>query len=481
MKSIINKSLCFWGIIVACLILSNFLHGAAVAEENYKSQGYSDKEHILISPPKETQVEQKENAAGDEPPAEFTGGFFTVGDRGIVEIEWLYDGGRYEGELGVFSLSGMASFTPGSPEFVKEAARRALSNTEDGYIVFSDPAERARFSGALDGETKDWNAGPYKGLRRLGMRPGDRFAAILIPDDSIENVFKDPGTAAAHKRPLFSLIASNPAQGMYLGQVADVNGLGRAFVYEDMDASHSDLDYNDFIFQVFGATVNDIPSLDDIARTGSRKRNRSTWFDWRTQTALGKEMMAHVESPAVSDETLWLSVETDASADLSLADAEGREIGKAGGYIPGALWSLEENGHQFVSLLPSESGKYDYRVVLRGAKAETCSLTVKTHRGYSEILSQETKEIEMKAYQIVNADISGEAFSDWMLTISESKAFFYDFDADGDVDHADIQKVSSCWNTSEGDPGYDPLYDLDGDGAITVKDIMRVSAGKSER
>lgn len=52
----------------------------------------------------------------------------------------------------------------------------------------------------------------------------------------------------------------------------------------------------------------------------------------------------------------------------------------------------------------------------------------------------------------------------------------YDFDGDGDVDIVDIMQVASRWNTSIGDPNYDPTYDLNGDGDIDIVDIMMVAA-----
>lgn len=54
--------------------------------------------------------------------------------------------------------------------------------------------------------------------------------------------------------------------------------------------------------------------------------------------------------------------------------------------------------------------------------------------------------------------------------------FCGDFDDNEVVDAEDIQQVASRWNTSEGDPGYDPTYDLDNDGDIDVVDIMLVAA-----
>ena len=49
---------------------------------------------------------------------------------------------------------------------------------------------------------------------------------------------------------------------------------------------------------------------------------------------------------------------------------------------------------------------------------------------------------------------------------------FGDLDCDCDVDVLDIMQVAVRWNTSVGDPDYDPTYDLDGDGDIDIMDIL---------
>jgi hypothetical protein len=61
-----------------------------------------------------------------------------VGESGEVTIDYLFDGGGYEGELAIFSLEGMEALEPGSEAFIQTAADRALSNSELGYIVISD-------------------------------------------------------------------------------------------------------------------------------------------------------------------------------------------------------------------------------------------------------------------------------------------------------------------------------------------------------
>ncbi|MCD8485638.1 MAG: hypothetical protein LRZ84_02520, partial [Desertifilum sp.] len=55
------------------------------------------------------------------PQTEFTfdSGVFTVGESGVVGIDFLFDGGAYKGELGMFSLEGMNEFEPGSEAFIQ--------------------------------------------------------------------------------------------------------------------------------------------------------------------------------------------------------------------------------------------------------------------------------------------------------------------------------------------------------------------------
>ncbi|MEC4853861.1 MAG: hypothetical protein SAJ12_23010, partial [Jaaginema sp. PMC 1079.18] len=46
----------------------------------------------------------------------YTSGYFTVDETGEITIDYLYDGGQYEGELAIFSLEGMAEYKPGSTD-----------------------------------------------------------------------------------------------------------------------------------------------------------------------------------------------------------------------------------------------------------------------------------------------------------------------------------------------------------------------------
>ncbi len=213
----------------------------------------------------------------------FTSGVFTVGETGQVKIDYLFDGGNYQGELAIFSLKGMEKFEPGSPDFIKEAAHRALSNSELGYVVISDPTEGAKF-------TSSTNAGNYLGTKEFNMRPGDEFGVMLVPNGSLQQVFNNPNVGGA-LRPLFSLVTANPNQGFHVGQIADVTGDGHTFVLEDLRVDgNTDRDCNDVIFQVRGATGKAI-NLDQVIAPGK---------DWRT-SKIGQELVTYAEANVASD------------------------------------------------------------------------------------------------------------------------------------------------------------------------------------
>lgn len=167
----------------------------------------------------------------------------------------------YEGELGIFSLSGMESLEPNSTEFIEEAARRALSKSEEGCIVVSDRTQGARFRGQLGTSSEpDRNKGDYKGVKTCTMVPGDTFATILVPNSTMQTLYDNPGTSNSHIRPIFSLASANPEHQMYFGQIAKIKKgdeeFQNAIVYEDMLLSaNSDRDYNDLIVHFSGVTV----------------------------------------------------------------------------------------------------------------------------------------------------------------------------------------------------------------------------------
>ncbi|MEA5417827.1 S8 family serine peptidase [Spirulina sp. CCNP1310] len=206
-------------------------------------------------------------------------GVFTVDDSGYVSIDYLFDGGKYsQGELAIFSLEGMTE-EPGSQAFIQEAARRALSNSELGYVVISDATDGARFSNTAG---TDFNGGIYRGVRTFQMNGGDRFGFMLAPNHSIQQVYDGEAW-----RPIFSMATANPDDHFQFGQIADVTGDGSVYTMEDINLSNSksDRDYNDLIFQVRGATAK-APLMDEVMASGAK--------DWRS-SAMGQALLEYAQ------------------------------------------------------------------------------------------------------------------------------------------------------------------------------------------
>ncbi|MEG4216182.1 DUF4114 domain-containing protein, partial [Microcoleus sp. Pol14C4] len=221
----------------------------------------------------------------------FNTGVFKVDETGKVGIDYLFDGGGYEGELGIFNLDGMEKLAQNSDAFITEAARRAVSNSNLGYVVINDATEGARFSGDLPDDINR-NQGEYKGVKTFTMLPGDRFALILVPNGANLQQVANKSATGDDARPLFSLPMANPNGSFMTGQIADVTGVGNTFVMEDLrvDKPGTDSDYNDIIFQVRGATGSAV-SIDSVINPNK---------EWRS-TNLGKALIEYAK-PYVTPE-----------------------------------------------------------------------------------------------------------------------------------------------------------------------------------
>ncbi|MEG4809952.1 S8 family serine peptidase [Microcoleus sp. F8-D1] len=180
----------------------------------------------------------------------------------------------------------MENLAQNSDAFITEAARRAVSNSNLGYVVINDATEGSRFSGALSDDINR-NQGEYKGVKTLTMLPGDTFAFILVPNGANLQQVANNSATGDDTRPLFSLPMANPNGSFMTGQIADVTGVGNTFVMEDLrvDKSNTDRDYNDIIFQVRGATGSAV-SIDSVIDSNK---------DWRP-TNLGKALTEYAKA-----------------------------------------------------------------------------------------------------------------------------------------------------------------------------------------
>ena len=171
-----------------------------------------------------------------EPYLEFTEGFFTVGGTGKVEIDFLWDGSVYQGEVAIFSLEGMDELLE-SEDFIREAARRAASNSQLGYTVTCNRT------------------------KTLTMRTGDCFGIMLTPNSTVDVILKNPKEIS--HQPLLSLKTDNPNDDFNFGQIVDLTGEGDTFMIEDLRPNH-ELE-GDFIFKVRGA-IGKAPTIDELAK-----------------------------------------------------------------------------------------------------------------------------------------------------------------------------------------------------------------------
>jgi hypothetical protein len=165
----------------------------------------------------------------------FQGGFWGVGETGVVTSSYVYDGAGYNGQLGLFSLAGMDSDTydlttaAGLEAFLREAVRRVLAGGSEGQVMV------------------DTNKGTGREVV-AHFNPGDAVAAILIPNGTFSqaNFTNDE----SNLYPLLSLsFPTGDADGFYASQMVSLGNDGYAF--EDM-AGGGDQDYEDIIFTANG-------------------------------------------------------------------------------------------------------------------------------------------------------------------------------------------------------------------------------------
>jgi hypothetical protein len=270
-------------------------------------------------------------------------GIFQVDSTGKLQIDFLADSGAYRSEMAVFSLEGMDSLQRGSAEFIKEAARRALTSSVLGYTVIIDPQEGAKFSGEL-GE-KNLNEGSYGGAKIFRFNAGDQVAMMLVPQGTVQEIFNSP-PGVNDKLPLFSLAAANPKSVNQLGQLVP-GTLGWEDIRTDQN---TDADYNDIVFQVKGALGN-LPDLGTLIAPGR---------DWRDLT-LAKQITQFASQSVPS---LQVNLASDTGQSNSDRVTNNPEIV---GSITNQAGNIEQlqaslNGGNFVNLVSQYQADASFRL-----------------------------------------------------------------------------------------------------------------------
>jgi hypothetical protein len=234
------------------------------------------------NPPPTIPVAIPPTIPSEQPDSRFNSGVFTVGTSGVIGVNFLFDGGGYAGELGIFSLRGMGQYDLQSTDFIQEAIRRVTSDSSLGHVIISDVTQAARFSESLPWEM-NVNQGDYLGRQTFAMQPGDQFGFVLLPNGSFDRLSSNIhmgefGTSTSEL--IFSLTPSQPNPLFASSPIADT-GLPHVYAIEDLVQARSDRDYNDLIFQLDGATGTSI-ALDTVI---------APQVDWRS-TDLGNDMVA---------------------------------------------------------------------------------------------------------------------------------------------------------------------------------------------
>ena len=215
----------------------------------------------------------------------FSEGVFEVGASGEIEVDFLFDGHWFTGELALFNLEGMENYEPGSVEFIQEAASRAISNSQQGYTLIRDTQEKAKFTSTFAWEPR-FNWGQYQGSKTFSLDAGTRFGLMLTQNNTLSEIASNPENIwQIRSLPIFSIPEANP--GHIEGQVVDVDGQD-IFAFEDLriDWDKSDRDYNDVVFQLKGVESN-VPSINEFI---------NQYRDWRS-TPVGEEILAINQEP----------------------------------------------------------------------------------------------------------------------------------------------------------------------------------------
>ncbi len=218
-----------------------------------------------------TYSQTREKSQDSSSLTDLNSGVFTVDKTGKVLIEYLLDGSGNKGELAIFSLEGIEELAVTNyEEFLKEASRRALTNSELGYVVISDREEAALYQ--ENPGPKNRNGGDYKGLKILEMKPEDKVGFLFVPNSTVEKVFEKPKITGA-KRPFFSLTTENADDNFPESQFVDLTGDGEVFAFDGSRSGQKD--YKDVVFAV-SMLEGKVPLYDDLINP------KPDWFEEKT-------------------------------------------------------------------------------------------------------------------------------------------------------------------------------------------------------
>ena len=213
-------------------------------------------------------------------------GTFLVDSSGEITVDYLFDGGWFQGQLGVFSLEGMDLLEPGSAEFMRAAARRASSSSDRGHVIIDDATEGARFEADL-GYERNFNRHEYLDVKSFAMTPGEEVGFVMVQNTSFEETLENPEAIGEFgKSVLYSIPEANKtdsiSQQVQFTSVAN-NG---TIALEDYPTRGTKQDFNDVVYQVTGFAEGNLPELEN---------HLDPQLDW-VQTEVGTELLTYADS-----------------------------------------------------------------------------------------------------------------------------------------------------------------------------------------
>ncbi|MBE9031105.1 DUF4114 domain-containing protein [filamentous cyanobacterium LEGE 11480] len=185
-------------------------------------------------------------------------GTFTVGASGKVSFDFVFDGGDYTGQFGIFNLVGMNQYADDSTAFAQEAIRRSLSQSNLGYVVIDDVAEGANPQVDLGGAA-NFNHGEYLGAKTFQLEAGAQYGFMFVPNGAID---ASSVNSLGDDAPLFSTPAAHHSD--LFGQSLFASVTPNVITIEDIHQEYSDRDYNDMVVEIKGVTLHLTPIADVI-------------------------------------------------------------------------------------------------------------------------------------------------------------------------------------------------------------------------
>lgn len=202
-------------------------------------------------------------------------GLYTVGASGVIKTDFEFDGGAYKSEVAVIRYKDLENYQPGSEDFNKEVAKRALSNSVFGHIITSERIE----SGQLSGGTDNYSTGEYSGEKSFQMTSNDQIFIAIAPNTTFQQIYDNPDITG-----LYSLKEANPDGAEHIAKV-NVGNSGIIFGIEDIRLDgKSDRDFNDAVIK-FQGIVGDASPLKDLLNP-----NNSWWDSENGQKILNENL-----------------------------------------------------------------------------------------------------------------------------------------------------------------------------------------------